>query len=135
MTGRERRRNMKYYIDIDGIELDQFNELMGDLGYYDDRVYNMDDFDEMVDVDGFDAILKAFNGSRFGYVNDSFNPNDGYFTFDGYDNLVSINRYYLQEYFDMFKYEILEYVNNNEIYLDGVDEYDDDDDDDDDDEY
>jgi hypothetical protein len=35
----------------------------------------------------------------------------------------------------MFKSEIIAYANNNEIYMDGVDEYDDDDDDDDDDEY
>ena len=111
--------------DINGIELDQFNEILGDLGYYDDRVYNMDYFDEVVLASAYDTALKVYHGQRFGYVNDRFNPYDSYFTFDGYDNLVSIHRYYLQEYMNQFEGAILEYVNINEIRLDGVDEYDD----------
>ena len=124
---------MKYYIDIDGIEMEQFNEIMDDLNYYDEQVYTMYDLDEMFLKSPYDAIRCAFYGERFNFTNDNFNPNDDYFTFNGYGNLVSIDRYYLQEYFDEYKDIILEYVNNNEIYLDGVDEYDDDDDDDDDD--
>ena len=112
------------YKDIDGITIDQFNEIMGDLKYYDDRVYNMDDFDEIVSESAYDAVLKAFHGIRFGCVNDSFNPNDKFFTFGGYGNLVSIPRHYLQEYMELFRHEILGYVNTNEIRLDGVDEYD-----------
>ena len=108
------------YNNIDGIELGQFNDLMDDLNYYDDKVYYMDDLNDILSSNPYDSILKACYGSRFGYVNDRFNPNDKYFTLDGYDNLVSIHRYYLQEYFDMFRSEILGYVNNNDIYLDGV---------------
>ena len=115
---------MRHY-NIDGIELDQFNEIMGELGYYDNRVYSMNDFDEMFVGSALEAILGAFHGRRFRFTRDSFNPYDEYFTYDGYDNLVSIHKHYLQEYFDTFDDVILEYVNDNEIRLDGVDEYDD----------
>lgn len=116
---KERNGTMKYN-NIDGIELGQFNEIMNELGYFDNEVFNMEDLDEILQFSQWEAIRAAFNGGRYGYVRDSFNPNDAYFTFDGYANLVSINEYYLQEYFDQFEDEILEYVNENEIELYGV---------------
>lgn len=115
---------MKHY-NINGIELDHFNEIMDEIGYYDNRVYPMSEFDEVFVGSASYAILVAFHGSRFGFDRDSFNPYDEYFTYDGYDNLISIQSHYLQEYMNQFESEILEYVNDNEIRLDGVDEYDD----------
>ena len=111
------------YNNINGIELDQFNEILNELGYYDNRVCYMDDFNTIYPDDNvFDAILDAFYGGRFNYSNDRFNPNDKFFTYDGYDNLVSIPTHYLREYMNQFENEIVKYANDNEIYLDGVDE-------------
>lgn len=52
---------------------------------------------DMDDIDDFltgkkpsDVIRMAFNGRRHGFPNDSFNPNDEWFVFDGYGNLESI---------------------------------------------
>jgi hypothetical protein len=111
------------YKDIIGIEVDQFNEIMEGLKYYDDVVYYMDDFNAIYSSSAYDAILAAFHGGRFGFSQDSFNPNDEYFIYDGYENLVSIPSTYLQVYMNQFRGVVLEYVNDNEIYLDGVDEY------------
>ena len=108
------------YNNIDYIEWGQFNDLMDDLGYYDNWIYSMDEFDDLISESAYDAIRMAFYGERFNFKHDSFNPNDEYFTFNGYGNLVSIPDYYLQEYCDQFKDELLEYVNDNDIYLDGV---------------
>ena len=114
------------YTTIDGIELGQFNEIMNDLGYYDEVVFHMGELDELFHRDASGAVRSAFYGERFGYIQDSFNPNDDFFTFNVYGNLVSILEFYLQEYFDQFENEILEYVNDNEIELYGVEEDDED---------
>lgn len=113
------------HTNINGINVDQFNEIMEELKYYDDVVYYMEGFNAIYSGSAYDAISAAFHGGRFGFAQDSFNPNDDYFLYDGYSNLVSIPEYYLQEYMNQFESEILEYVNDNEIRLDGVDEYDD----------
>ena len=110
------------YNHIDGIMLYQFNEIMSDLGYVDKQVFYMEDLSEIFTGDVEEAIRAAFYGGRHEFPRDSFNPTDEYFTFNGYGNLKSIPEYYLQEYFDLFKTEILEYVNENEIELEGVEE-------------
>lgn len=110
------------YNTIKGLEVWQFNEIMGDLKYYDDEVYDMDDMEEIFPGGPWGAIRSAFYGGRYGFQQDPFNPNDEYFTFNGYGNLVSIPDYCLQDYFNQFEAEILEYVNANEIELEGVDE-------------
>lgn len=114
------------YSNVDGIGLGQFNEIMNELGYDGNGVYHMADFEEVFTLGPYRAIQAAFFGERFGYIRDSFNPYDEFFTFSGYDNLVSIQECYLQEYIDIFKDEILEYVNENDIYLVGVEEDDED---------
>ena len=108
------------YTNIDGITVDQFNEIIDDLGYDGNDVYYMGDFNGVYSSSAYEAIQSAFHGRRFGYPRDSFNPNDEFFAFNGYDNLISIPEHYLQDYFDQFKNEILEYVNTNEIKLDRV---------------
>lgn len=110
------------YNNIDGIDLGQFNEIIGELGYYDDEVFYMDELSEFYGHDVEEAIRAAFYGGRYGFSQDPFNPNDEYFSFDGYGNLESIPKYDLQDYFDQFKNEILEYVNENGIELYGVEE-------------
>ena len=110
------------YTNIDGIELGQFNEIMGELGYVGNEVFYMEDFDEVFSFGRWEAVRAAFYGVRFGYPQDSFNPNDEFFAFNGYDNLISIHKYSLQRYFDQFRDEILEYVNDNEVELYGVEE-------------
>ena len=105
------------YNNIDGIELGQFNEIMGELRYYDDEVFYMDDLSEVFGNDVEKAIRAAFYGGRFEYSHDSFNPNDEYFSFNGYGNLMSIPEYCLQDYFNQYEVEILEYVNDNEVEL------------------
>jgi hypothetical protein len=108
------------YNNIDGIEWGQFNDLMDDLGYYDNGIFSMDEFNDIFTDEPWQAVRSAFYGERFNFENDNFNPNDKYFTFNGYGNLVSIPDYYLQEYCNQFTSELLDYVNDNYIYLDGV---------------
>ena len=111
------------YTNIDGITVEQFNEIIRELEYYDDEVYNMNDLGELFPGDAEDAIRAAFNGGRYGYNTDQFNPNDEYFIFDGYGNIVSLPDYYFLDYANyQFKDDILDYVNENEIELYGVEE-------------
>ena len=110
------------YNNINGIELGQFNDIIGELGYVDDEVFYMEDFNTVYFSDAYDAIRSAFHGGRFEYPHDSFNPNDEFFAFNGYGNLISIPEHYLQDYINQFRDEILEYVNDNEVELYGVEE-------------
>lgn len=52
-------------------------------------IYSMDELNEMFS-DVWGALRSAFYGGRHGFPSDGFNPNDDYFTFNGYGNLVSI---------------------------------------------
>ena len=54
------------------------------LNIMDDSIFDMDDFNEL--MNGHEPIEIA-NRIAFG----DFNPNDNYFQFDGYGNLVSFN--------------------------------------------
>lgn len=111
------------YTNIDGIDLDQFNEIIREMEYYDGEVYRMDDLGDLFVGDAADAIQAAYYGGRYTFNQDRFNPNDEYFTIDGYNNLISIPDYRLQDYMnDQFKDDILYYVNYNEIELIGVEE-------------
>ena len=115
------------YSNINGIELGQFNEIMDELRYYGNEVFYMDELSGAFGHDVKEAIMAAFYGGRYGFSQDPFSPNDEYFSFDGYGNLESIpNKHYLQDYFDQFRDEILEYVNENGIELYGIEEEDDD---------
>lgn len=71
--------------DMDDYELvSLYNEYCDNVGYYDDRIYDMDEFDELMDgYSATDLAKRIFFGD--------FNPNDSYFTFDGYGNLKSIS--------------------------------------------
>ena len=117
--GKERKMA---YTNIDGITVEQFNEIIREMDYYGAEIYHMDDLGELF-ADAWDAIRAAYYGGRYGFSQDQFNPNDYYFIFDGYANLVSIPAYYVQDYINsQFKDDILDYVNENEIELEGVEE-------------
>ena len=68
--------------------------------------YDMGEFNELTNYgdDPLEAITRAFYGGRYGFKNDSFNPNDEYFAYNGYGNLISIKDYdindYLKEHID-----------------------------------
>ena len=63
--------------------------------------YDMSEFNEMTNYrdDPLEAITRAFYGGKYGFENDSFNPNDEWFAYDAYGNLVSISDYEMVEYF------------------------------------
>lgn len=90
-----------------------FDEMIEDYGFEylsekdpDSEPYSMDEFNELTSYadDPLEAITRAFYGGRYGFKNDSFNPNDEYFAYNGYGNLISINDYdindYLKEHID-----------------------------------
>lgn len=75
---------------------------------YDDKIYLMDDLNEFFSNEKPDEIIRrAFYGYDETYTKDEqrepFNPNREYFYFNGYGNLVSINKVdysdYLNNYF------------------------------------
>lgn len=68
--------------------------------------YDMEELDEILgeNCEPSQAIRYAFNGYDYNPNKDvskePFNPNREYFAFNGYGNLVSIDKYYLEEYLD-----------------------------------
>ena len=82
---------------------------------YDDFVYSMDDFDEIVDGQSPSWIAcRIFYGD--------FNPNDTLFKFNGYGNLVSFKEYELSDhiYLDDIADHIIE--NNDSLYNEDIQE-------------
>lgn len=90
-----------------------FDEMVEDYGFEylsekdpDSEPYDMNEFNELTSYrdDPLEAITRAFYGGRYGFKNDSFNPNDEYFAYNGYGNLISIQDYdindYLKEHID-----------------------------------
>ena len=87
---------MKYLI---GLEVDEFNEIMNELGYYDNMIFDMGEIDEHF-VSPYDALQFAYFGS--------FNPNDDYFTYNGYGNLETIHELDLPYYMEDYEGDIIE---------------------------
>lgn len=83
-----------------------FDEMVNEHGveflsevYPDREPIPMDDIDEYLDRNSpMDIIRLSFNGERYGFEHDSFNPNDEYFAFNGYGNLISIPYLGLDDY-------------------------------------
>lgn len=78
-----------------------------------DFIYNMDDFDDI--MNGYSPsrlVSMIFYGSsfRYNFENENFNPNDDYFTFDGYGNLQSISGYEIADYLTLYEKEIIEHI-------------------------
>lgn len=69
----------------DGEKIALWNESCRECGYYDDEIYSMGDFDEIMDgYSPLDIVQKIYYGG-------DFNPNSAYFYFNGYANLVSLD--------------------------------------------
>lgn len=84
-----------------------FDEMIEDYGFEylsehdpDSEPYSMDEFNELTSYrnDPLEAITRAFYGGRYGFKNDSFNPNDEFFAYDGAGNLISIQDYDVNDY-------------------------------------
>ena len=86
------------------------NEYFDKTRYYDDRIYDMDEFDEIISgMSTSDIATKIFYGD--------FRPNDNYFKFDGYANLESFD--YISDEVDLE--EIADYIVDNDEDFDNSD--------------
>lgn len=88
----------------------QLNSLNGSFENY--VLYNMEDFDEM--MEGYtptEIAERIFFGD--------FNPNNDYFYFNGYGNLESINEYEMENHFSILIDEVVDGIlcNYNELYI------------------
>ena len=86
------------------------NEYFDKANYYDDRIYDMDEFNEIMSgMSPSDIATKIFYGD--------FRPNDNYFRFDGYANLQSFD--YISDEVDLE--EIADYIIDNDEDFDNSD--------------
>lgn len=90
------------------------NEYIRNVNNYDDEIFFMYDFDEI--MDGY----KPLEISEKIFYGKGFNPNNRYFMFDGYANLISIDSYDILDY--IYIDEIIEYIidNNDALYNDEI---------------
>ena len=80
-----------------------WNEYTQNNNYYDDEIFSMDEFDEIMDgTTPTDLSYKIFYGD--------FNPNNAYFYFNGYGNLKSSD--YIEDLISC--YDLAEYIHNND---------------------
>lgn len=77
-------------------------EYLQESDYYDRCPIPMDEFEQFTNYTPLEAITRAFYGYRWLRFErdeyEAFNPNDEYFTFNGYGNLVSISEYDYEVY-------------------------------------
>ena len=77
-------------------------EFLQESDYYDQCPYPMDELEELTNYTPLEAITRAFYGYRWSRIDrdepEEFNPNDEYFTFNGYGNLVSISEFDYEDY-------------------------------------
>lgn len=98
---------------VEAIEqLDAYNGYLGD-----DHIYCMDELDDLFyNMKPLDVLHRAFYGGDDG--GGEFNPNQNYFYFNGYGNLVSIcSKDYSDHLDEYFIIDLSENLNN--LYLDG----------------
>ena len=87
-----------------------YNEYLDKTEYYDDRIYDMEEFDEIMSgMSPSDIALKIFYGD--------FRPNDHYFKFDGCANFQSFD--YISDEVDLE--EIADYIVDNDEDFDNSD--------------
>ena len=88
----------------------------------DDELYEMELINEVLD-EPLDAIQRAFNGYRYGTDRkESFNPNDDFFYFNGYANLVSVVDSDVDDYVKscISEFDFIEWIKDN--YPDEIEE-------------
>ena len=87
-----------------------WNEFCEINNYYDDYIYDIEEFDEIMDGENATTIAnKIFYGD--------FNPNHNYFCFNGYANLKSSD--YLDDLISF--YDLATYIYNSEDHFDNDD--------------
>ena len=97
------KQKKAFYGLYDGEKITLLNEYLGNVNYTDHMIYFMDEIDEILYGITPDNIIRlAFYGNRFNFEQDNFNPNNEYFSFNGYGNLVSISGYDLEAYCDLY---------------------------------
>lgn len=81
-------------------------EYMEENNMYDEMPNEMEMLNEYTQYDALEAITRAFYGYRWSGVEkderEEFNPNDEYFAFNAYGNLISIPDYWYDEYLQSF---------------------------------
>lgn len=107
-------------------ELDSYNGYLGD-----DRYFSMDEFDDLHSGTGpLEILSRAFYGyDEDTYNTDSsgnrtygaFNPNRGYFRYNGYGNLVSAD---YKDYSGQLDKYAVESMSENRCYIDSIDDSD-----------
>ena len=97
-------KQKKAFEDLrDGEKITLLNKYMESANYTDSMIYPMDEIDELLNGHTpYEISRLAFYGNKFGYERDNFNPNDEYFSFNGYGTLVSISGYDLDAYCDLY---------------------------------
>ena len=107
---------MKYYRENSSDFIDDIEELNNWNGYlYDDRVFSMDDLNDVLqDINPSDILFSSFYGYDEPVNKDDqrqpFNPNRNYFYFNGYGNLVSTDKIDYSDYLD--DYFVQEIIDN-----------------------
>lgn len=100
--------------EMDESELISLHNEYGDsVNHWDDRIYSMWDFDEIMSgTEPFEVARMCFYGD--------FNPNDDYFHFNGYGNLESLDGYELTDH--IYIDDIADYIirNDDELYNDDI---------------
>ena len=103
----EKKKNKRLEEKFDPPKDWDFDEMIEDYGFEylsekdpDSEPYSMDEFNELTSYadDPLEAITRAFYGGRYGFKNDSFNPNDEYFAYNRVGNLISIKDYDINDY-------------------------------------
>lgn len=90
-----------------------WNEYCDRNNYYDDRIYYMEEIDEIMNGQDVTYILnRAFFGHDQWSEESSFNPNRDYFTFNGYGNLISMDAIGYNEYANKF---MCDYIDEDAI--------------------
>ena len=97
------------YLTMDIVR--KLNRLNGSFETY--TLYNMEDFNEIMgDLTSMEIVERIFFGD--------FNPNDGYFFFNGYGNLESIAEWEMEDHFEPILDEIIDSMlyNYDDLYID-----------------
>jgi hypothetical protein len=111
MTKREQLIELLEEMDYPNL-IDLHNEYCYKTNSFDNEIFDIDRFDEMMEhLQPWDIACSV----HFGH----FNPGNEYFTFNGYGNIESIPKYQLEDY--IYISEIVDYILETHCYFDDND--------------
>ena len=117
--GRDVLGEVREYLDSlsDGEKVDIWNEYAEAANNPDDRIYSMDEFDEIF------SDTKPWEIARACFYSRRFNPSDSWFWFNGYGNVESAD--YISDHDDrspIYLDEVAEYIvgNGDELFNDDI---------------